>query len=144
MVILGKHVFNIDAKNRIAIPSKFRDAFGNKCVLSKGLDNCLMLNTPTGFQEYHTKMSNQLSENKKDSRFIMRQLFSNAVELDIDSAGRILIPSDLKQLAEIKKEVVIIGVGNRAELWSKERFDRYEEDSEKNGTLEDLMEKALD
>lgn len=130
-MLIGEYKHNIDAKKRLAIPSKFRKELGEGAVLTRGLDNCLFV--------FPLKHWNQLAEKlgnmplvQQDSRSFARLLLSGAVEVEFDSLGRILIPEYLKNYAELRKTTIIAGVYNRLEIWDAERWAGYKADLEKN------------
>lgn len=126
----GEYKFVIDSKNRIFIPSKFRDRLKKEkqrhFMLTIGLDNCLYLFLPSVWEELiKNNMEVFKSENREEERAFKRFFFSNAQESELDEQGRILIPQNHKNYAEIKKDVFIIGAGNKIELWAKERWEEY-------------------
>lgn len=134
---IGEYEHNIDKKGRIIIPSRFRDAFEGKLIVSKGLDGCLNLYT---MEQWSTLMEKLMSlpSTKRETRLYRRNLAAKASECEIDGQGRILIPAVLIKEAELVKECVIIGTGNTVEVWSKQRWDAYNE--EHMDDLEDVAE----
>ena len=141
-VFLGTFKHSLDAKNRLTIPSRLLQGIvGKSLVVSKGFDGCLEMRTPDAFKIYVDKLMT-LSQNKANTRTILRQLLANAADLEIDSANRILIPSNLLEEASISKEVSIIGVGNKLELWDCKRYEEFKKNSD--NILEELAEKIED
>lgn len=137
-MFLGTFNHNLDPKNRLTIPSKILTSLDDKKVIvSKGLDGCLDLWTMSGFENYSQKLL-ALSQNRLNTRTLLRQLLANAIELEIDSANRILVPTILLAEAKISKEVVIIGVGNKCEIWDTEAYKNFKDKSD--GILEQLAE----
>lgn len=134
---IGEYEHNIDKKGRIIIPSRFRDAFEGKLIVSKGLDGCLNLYT---MEQWSTLMNQLMSlpSTKRETRLYRRNLAAKASECEIDNQGRILIPSTLVKEADLIKECVVIGTGNTVEIWSKQRWDAYNE--EHIDDLEDVVE----
>ena len=115
-MFLGTYYHNLDAKNRLTIPSKIlANITDSKLIISKGFDGCLELRTLHEFEKFTNNLL-ALSQNKLNTRTILRQLLANASEVEIDSAKRILIPSNLLQEAKLEKEAVIIGIGNKCEI----------------------------
>ena len=122
-MFLGTYIHSLDIKNRLMIPSKLRSTLGEKIVISKGLDNCLEIRSLVEFERYSTNL-NQLSTNKANTRIVIRQLLGNAYENEIDSSGRILLPTNLLTEVKMTKDVVLIGVGTKIEVWDKETFNK--------------------
>ncbi len=124
----GEYIHSIDKKGRLILPSKIREVaksnFIEKFYITRGLDKCLFM-----FGEEEWKATEQkfksMSFTRKDARKFNRLYFSGAVEMAPDKQGRILIPSYLKDFAGIKKDVVIIGVSNRVEIWSKDLWHEF-------------------
>ncbi len=138
-MFLGTYNHNLDTKNRLTIPSKVLNQLGDTktVIVSKGLDGCLELRKVADFEAYSQKLLT-LSQTKLKTRTMLRQLLANASDLEIDSANRILLPTNLLNEANITKEVVIIGVGDKCELWDKLAYETFKADSDK--LLEELVE----
>ncbi len=128
-MFIGEYTYKIDDKKRLAIPSKFRDELKRKAVITRGLDRCLFLYSMEEWEKIAEKIS-QLPFGQHDSRGFSRIMLSGAMEVEFDSAGRILIPDYLKEYASLKKEVVIAGLYNRVEVWDKETWNDYKEKTE--------------
>lgn len=129
----GTYEHTIDSKNRVCIPAKYREQFLGKCFLTLGLDGCLYLYEDKEFENFLNDI--RKLPTTKEGRTMKRYFLSNAVELEIDKQGRINIPSYLKDYANILKDVVFIGIGDKVEVWAKEQMD----DLEYN--MEDIAEK---
>jgi len=129
-MLIGEYIYTIDQKKRIAIPSKLRKALGKKAVITTGLDNCLVIYP---FQEWQklTKKLENLPSGQVDARGLARIMLSGAVDGELDKLGRILIPDYLKNYAFLKKNVAILGLSNRIEIWDEERWKEYKEKTEK-------------
>lgn len=138
---MGEYAHNIDKKGRIIIPSKLRDEFHGKLIVTRGFDGCLNAYTCEQWELIYQQLL-KLPSTKKEARMFVRMLTSKATECEIDNQGRILIPSSLIELAEIKKECLIIGAVNHIEIWSKENWTRMNEDA--NETFEDMAESLTD
>ncbi len=125
-MLIGEYYHNLDTKGRVSIPSKFRDDLGGTFVLSKGLDNCLYAYSATEWKGFQNDL---LALRGADAQRVRRFFFSGASECEIDSQGRVVLPPAFREYAGLKKELVIIGVSNRAEIWDKEKWESYISDS---------------
>ncbi len=123
-MFLGEYNHNIDKKGRIIIPSKIRDNLTASFVITKGLDNCLFLYNLDEWQILTEKVKT-LPVTDASVRKFVRFFFGGACEMELDSQGRILIPSNLREYASFEKELVTVGVSNRVEIWSKAKFEEY-------------------
>ena len=123
-MFIGEYEHALDSKNRIIVPSKFREELGNKFILTKGLDGCLYAYPLSEWEILEQKLKN-LPLTSKNARAFVRFFFSGANEIDIDNQGRSVISQNLLEYADIKKEIVSIGVSNRVEIWSKENWQEY-------------------
>ena len=121
-MLMGTYENLIDAKNRYAVPAKFRDELGSKCVLTRGLDNCLVL-YPLKTWEAETARIMSLPRTDAEARAFIRYTYGSAVECEIDKQGRTVLPAELRQFAGIDKELVTIGLMDRVEIWAKEIYD---------------------
>ncbi len=139
-LLLGEYLHNLDAKGRLIVPSKFRDDLGQNFVATKGLDGCLFVFPLPEWKKLSEKL-NHLPLTRQDARSFTRFFFSSASELECDKQGRIALPNTLKDYAELNKGVKIIGMHNRIELWSEERWAAYQESSQDSfEQLAELME----
>ncbi len=136
-MFMGEYHHNIDDKNRLVIPSEFREALGDQFIVTRGLERCLYLYTIDGWNKIVEKLSS-LPFTKKDARVVIRSLFSAAASCNLDRQGRINITSQQLLHAGIEKECVIIGANNRIEIWSKENWDKFNE--EYSDVLEEVAE----
>ncbi|MGI6727666.1 MAG: division/cell wall cluster transcriptional repressor MraZ [Anaerovoracaceae bacterium] len=123
-MFIGEYQHSIDAKGRIIVPSKFREELGYKFILTKGLDNCLFIYPMEEWKKFENKLVT-LPISSKEARAFVRYFFSSAVECEIDKQGRLNIPQHLREHARIDKELVTIGVMSRVEIWSKEEWIDY-------------------
>ncbi|AKN33978.1 cell division protein MraZ [Clostridium carboxidivorans P7] len=123
-MFIGEYEHALDNKNRIIIPSKFREELGSKFILTKGLDGCLYAYPLDEWSVLENKLR-KLPLTNKNARAFVRFFFSGANEMELDKQGRTLIPQSLLEYGEIKKEIVSIGVSNRLEIWSKEKWIQY-------------------
>ena len=123
-MFIGEYQHALDTKNRMIVPVKLREGLGNKFVITKGLDGCLYA-YPTKEWEILEEKLKKLPITNKDARSFVRFFFSGACEVETDKQGRGLIPQNLKEYAGIEKEIVSIGVLSRVEIWSKEKWTKY-------------------
>jgi MraZ protein len=130
-MFIGEYSHNIDPKKRVAIPSKFRDVFGGKAVITRGLDKCLFVYPMRTWEELSGKLGG-LPMGESGTRSFVRLMLAGAVDVDIDRLGRILVPDYLKEYAGLKKEVVIAGLYNRLEIWDSGNWGKYKKEAEKN------------
>ncbi|MCX5714117.1 MAG: division/cell wall cluster transcriptional repressor MraZ [Candidatus Omnitrophica bacterium] len=141
----GEYLHTIDRKGRLILPAKFREVakanFIEKFYLTRGLDKCLFMFSEEEWRSQESKFKN-LSFTKHEARTFNRLFFSGAMELAADRQGRILLAQYLKDYAEIKKDVLIVGVSNRIEIWAREKWQEY------YGTwrpsFEEIAEKLID
>ena len=117
----GEYNHTVDVKGRLIVPSKFREALGEMFVVTKGLDGCLFVYPNEEWQNIEAKFR-EIPLTTKDARKFSRFFFAGAADCEVDKQGRILIPSVLREFAAIQKEVVLVGVLNRIEIWSRERW----------------------
>lgn len=140
-MFMGEYEHNIDRKGRLIMPAKFREELGEHVVVNRGLDGCLYVYTMEQWQKVYEKLS-ALPSTKKDARMYQRMMLSKAAECEMDSQGRILIPSSLVSLAGLEKECLIIGVANHVEIWAKSRWEQLEE--EQMDSFEEAAENLTD
>ncbi|MGV3464268.1 MAG: division/cell wall cluster transcriptional repressor MraZ [Heyndrickxia sp.] len=130
-MFMGEYQHNIDTKGRIIIPAKFRELLGETFVITRGLDRCLFGYPVEEWKQVEEKLK-ALPLTKKDARAFTRFFFSGASESELDKQGRINIPTPLVDYAQLEKECVILGVSNRIEIWSKDLWEDYFEESEES------------
>ncbi|MBU6080464.1 MULTISPECIES: division/cell wall cluster transcriptional repressor MraZ [Allobacillus] len=140
-MFMGEFQHNIDTKGRIIIPSKFRDGLGQSFVLTRGIDHCLFAYPMDEWKVLEEKLK-KLPVTKKDARAFTRFFFSGAVECEIDKQGRINVPSPLRKYANLDKECIVIGVSNRIELWARDAWTDYVEESEES--FAEIAENMMD
>ena len=140
----GEHDHTIDRKGRLIIPSRFREVmkehYTERFVVTRGLDRCLFLFPEDEWRTQEGKFR-ALSFTKQEARRFNRFYFSGAAELTCDRQGRILVPGYLKEYAGIKRDVVLVGVSNRVEIWDKEEWKKFYEQFKEN--YEQIAEKLL-
>lgn len=129
-MLIGEYKYTIDVKKRLAIPAKLRKELGRGAVLTRGLDNCLALYSLKEWQGMAKKLS-QLPTGKIDARGFNRIILAGAADVAFDRLGRILVPDYLKDYAGLKKNVVVVGVYNRLEIWDEAKWKVYKQKVEK-------------
>jgi MraZ protein len=127
-LFIGEYQHTIDPKGRVILPAKFREELGEKFVVTKGLDHCLFV-YPNGEWSNLEKKLRTLPLTSKDARAFIRFFFAGAAECGVDKQGRILIPANLRQHADLNKELAIIGVSTRVEIWDRDAWDAYNNES---------------
>lgn len=129
-MLIGEYIHTLDPKKRVSLPSKFRKEMGKKVVVTHGLDNCLFVYSVAQWKKVTDKLAT-LPMGQADTRGFGRFMLAGAVETDVDSIGRILIPDFLKEFAKLGNHVAVIGVHDRVELWNEERWSEYKGKIEK-------------
>lgn len=130
-MFMGEFHHNIDEKGRLIVPSKFRYELGEKFVITRGIEECLFVYSVDEWNKMVSKL-NELSFTKKDARTFMRMFMSGATECELDKNGRVNIPTPLTNYAGLKKECVIIGVNDRLEIWSEDKYENFFNDNIEN------------
>lgn len=128
-MFIGEYSHTIDQKKRLAIPSKFRKALEGKAIITRGLDNCLVIYPLKEWNKMAKKLES-LPTSRVDARSFVRIMLSGAVDVGFDKLGRILIPDYLKSYAFLKKNIAILGLSNRIEVWDEKRWDGYKKKTE--------------
>ena len=129
--LTGEYEHRLDTKGRLIMPSKLREELGCTFMITKGLDNCLYVYPNDEWQQFADKL-NQLPMTNKSSRQFKRFFNSGAVKCETDAQGRVIIPQTLRTFANIEKDVVIIGNGEKAEIWNKEAWDEINNEESLN------------
>ena len=135
-MLKGEYSHNIDAKGRLIIPAKFRDELGENFVITKGMENCLYVYPEDEWTAFEKKLSELPTTTDKNARAFAHFFQGSAVDGDLDKQGRTLISSALRKYAMLDKEVVFVGMGKRAEIWDKARWDEKNAEVELN--IEDI------
>ena len=131
----------MDDKGRLTVPSKFRDALGASFVVPRGLDQCLFVYPMEEWGNMEQKLK-ALPMMKADARAFSRFFFSGATECELDKQGRVHLPGNLREYAKLDKDCVVLGVSSRVEIWSKETWEQYFNESEH--TFNEIAEKLVD
>ena len=136
-MFLGEFTHKVDSKNRIMMPSEFREDLEGDFYITKGPENSLIIYTEEEFTKQSQKLDEKINESKKN-RAIKRLFFSSTVKISLDKQGRILLNKNLKDYSGIKDEAMIIGNNTTIELWDRERWQAYIDEVEVN--LSDIMD----
>ncbi len=137
VMLIGSFYHNLDEKNRLVIPTKYRDILGSQIIITHGIERCLYVYSMDRWNDLVTKL-NTLPLTKKNARTFVRAMFASASDCKFDKSGRITIEKPQTSYASLDKECVIIGVNDRLEIWSKETYEKYSEESA--DTLEEVSE----
>ena len=126
-MLMGEYMHTIDTKGRVIMPADFRTELGETFFVTKGLDNCLFIYGQAEWEALSAKLR-QLPLAKPEARAFVRFFFAGARMMECDKQGRFLVPGNLRSYANLKKDVVLTGVMNRAELWDKESWTKYSDE----------------
>lgn len=140
-MLMGEYNHTIDEKGRIIIPAKFREELGRAFIITRGLEECLFVYPKPHWDKIVNKL-NQLPFTKKDARSFMRFFLSGATAMEFDKQGRINITSPLISYAGLEKNCVIVGVGDRLEIWSEENWNKFYNTNKED--LSDIAENLFD
>lgn len=140
-MFMGEFQHTVDSKGRLIVPARFREGLGDRFIVTKGLDSCLFVYPLQEWSVVEQKLKS-LPFTRADARAFVRFFFSGACECEVDKQGRILLPANLREYARLEKEVVVVGVSTRAEIWSKEMWENYSTQSQ--ASFEELAEKIVD
>ncbi len=136
-MLIGEYEHSLDAKGRLIMPAKLREDMQEKFIITKGLDGCLFGFSQKEWANFEEKLKT-LPLTNKNARDFVRFFLSGAMECEIDKQGRFLISSNLREYANMEKDVVIIGVGTRLEIWNREKWKNY--NSDKNISADEIAE----
>lgn len=137
-MLIGQYKHSIDAKKRLALPAKFRGELGAMVVITKGIENCLVVYTQKEWEVMSQKLGN-LPISQGEARSFTRHLLASATEVELDKLGRILIPDYLKEYAQLDKNAVVCGLSNRLEIWDEKKWEDYRTSAEKG--VEEIVSK---
>lgn len=135
-MFMGEHNHTIDTKGRLIVPAKFRELLGEDFVVTKGLDGCLFAYPGEEWKALEEKLRT-LPLTNKNARKLSRFFLAGAAGCEVDKQGRILIPAVLREFAQLEKDVVLVGVLNRVEIWSKAK---WQETNEEYDNMDDIAE----
>ncbi len=140
-MFMGEYHHSIDLKGRLIIPSKFREELGDKFVITRGIENCLFAYPEKNWEHIVSKLET-LPFTKKDARNFTRFFLSGATVAEFDKQGRVNITSPLISYADLKKDCVIIGTGDRIEIWAQDAWDNFFNSAKDN--MSDVAENLFD
>ena len=128
-MFMGRHSHNIDSKGRVIIPAKMREQLGEHFVVTRGFEECIAVYSMEAWEKVMEALA-QLPSNQKSARRIKRMFLSYAVEVEPDKQGKVIIPSDLREIAQLDKEVLVVGQENHVEIWNVDKWNEYMDDEE--------------
>lgn len=128
-MLLGEYTHNLDIKGRVAVPAKFRDKLSAGAIITRGLDNCLFVFAKEEWKILAEKIV-ALPLAQANSRAFTRLMLAGAMDVEIDSQGRILVPDYLRKYAGLTKQVIIAGLYNRIEVWDADNWEKYKQKTE--------------
>ena len=140
-MLIGRYSTSVGAKGRVAVPVKLREGLGKSPIISQGYEKSLLLVARSKWEELTGFLKDKpltISPARDTERF----LFGSAFEIEFDSQGRIVVPQELREFAGLSSEAVFLGVGNRVEIWSRENWNRYDQNLKKN--IEEIANKLTD
>ena len=126
-MLMGEYLHSVDVKGRIILPVDFREELGTTFIITKGLDRCLFVYHQSEWKILSEKLK-QLPLSKPEARAFVRFFFSGARQLECDKQSRFLVPGNLRDYAMLEKDVVLIGVSNRIEVWNKVQWEAYNDE----------------
>ncbi len=143
-MFIGEYRHTFDAKNRISLPAKFRKELGRSVIITRGLDHCLFVYPHTAWKRETEKIARH-STGSSAGRGLARLMLAGAVEADLDSAGRVLVPDYLRSFAALGTKAVIAGVNDRVEIWDEKAWETYTKNIERDADqfAESLGEKGV-
>ena len=130
-MFIGEYNHSIDEKKRLSLPAKFRKELGNRVVVTRGFDNCLVVYSPKKWEMVMEELK-KISSNRAEGRMFSRFILGGAVEVELDKLGRALIPDYLKDYAGLKKDTIVCGLSDKLEIWDVEKWGSYKKSNEQN------------
>ena len=140
-MFMGEYSHTIDTKGRLIIPSRFREELGETFVVTKGLDGCLFAFSDEEWKAFEIKLKS-LPLTNKNARQFARFFVAGATPCELDKQGRILLPATLREFAVLEKDVVLTGMLNRIEIWSKDKWN--ENNSLDDVAMDEIAEQMTD
>ncbi len=138
-MLLGEYEHALDDKNRVTLPARFRGAFAKGVFVARGIDPCLLVFPPEGWERFVEERLAGLNPFSREARQMSRLMFAGAAETELDRQGRIMVPAPLIQHARLRREVVVAGVRDHLELWEPGAWRRELEEVE--GSAEVVAER---
>lgn len=140
-MFMGEFDHTIDAKGRIIMPSKFREELGDDFVITQGLDGCLFVYPQNEWKSFSEGLSKL--PGTKEARQLQRYFFAMAAACEADKQGRILIPAKLRESVGLEKDIVFVGVLNKIEIWSKERWENNNDYKDMDAIAEHMSQYGI-
>jgi MraZ protein len=137
-MLLGEYEHTLDEKNRLTLPAKFRQAFADGIVITRGMDGCLAAYTQQGWQRLVDGRLGSLDPLSREARQMSRFLYAGATEAELDKQGRAMVPAALVAHAKLDREVVVAGVRDHVEIWDRAAWRAHLEEVE--GSVESVAE----
>lgn len=128
-MFIGEYNHSVDEKGRMAVPAKFRTKLKQGAVVTKGLDNCLVIYPRAEWEQLAEKLSS-LPISQANTRAFSRLMLAGAMDIELDKQGRMVIPEYLRQYASVEKKVVVAGLYNRLEIWDQAKWESYRSETE--------------
>jgi MraZ protein len=143
-MFIGEYNYNLDDKNRLAVPTKFRKFFNDGAIITKGLDNCLFIYTRKEWDKLVKRLAN-LPISQAKSRAFSRLMLAGAMDVNLDKQGRMIMPDYLKTFAGLNKKVILAGLYNRLEVWDEKVWSKYQviTDKDSNDIAEGLVDLGI-
>jgi MraZ protein len=123
-MLLGEYAQKLDEKNRVTVPSRLREPFASGLFVTRGLDHCVAIYARDGWEDFVEGQIARLDPLTREGRQMERFLFGGAVEAELDRQGRVALPAPLMQHAELRKEIIVVGVRDRLEIWDRVAWER--------------------
>lgn len=130
-MFIGEYHHNLDSKGRLIIPAKFRDQIGDEIIFTRGMEGCIFGYPQAEWQKIEAKLA-KLPLTQRSARKFTRLFYSGAMETEFDKQGRVNLTATLKEHADLIKECVIVGVSNRIEIWSEDRWQKFADEADDN------------
>lgn len=130
-MFIGEYSHNLDEKNRLSIPAKFRASLASGCVVTRGLDRCLWVYPKEAWQLFAEKVA-ALPITQRDARSFSRLMLAGANEVELDKSGRVVVPKHLLEYAKVKTKVSVNGLYDHIEIWPEEEWSKFKQDMENN------------
>lgn len=142
-MMLGTYSHSLDTKGRLIVPAKLRETLGDSFVITKSLDHCLAIYPNEGWEEFIEKLETLPKISSEPARRLRRFYFGNSQTIEVDKQGRVLIPANMREYAELKKDAVLIGVNDHVEVWAEEAWQKYNDEIDINQIVEGLNDLQL-
>ncbi len=133
-MLIGEYKHQIDDKKRLSLPVKFRKELGKQLVITRGLEGCLFVYSKKGWETISAKLS-ELGMGQSATRGFSRFMLAGASDVEVDGAGRVLVPEYLKEFAKLGTTVVVAGVANRVEVWNDKAWEDYKRKIEREADM---------